>query len=87
MVEFILLNEKTKRINQWMEAKFGGCEVIENFQTFIRFKVKAEMSVGKMFEALESEKEKIGVESYSIKQATVEQIFNRFAEDGDQEMI
>lgn len=39
-----------------MEAKFGGCEVIESFQTFIRFKVKALMSVGKMFESLELEK-------------------------------
>ena len=30
-----------------------------------------------------SDKEKIGVESYSIKQATVEQIFNKFAGEDD----
>ena len=53
IVEFLLLNQKTQFIKQWMETKFGGCEVIENFQTFIRFKVKDNMSVGKMFEALE----------------------------------
>ena len=41
------------------------------------------MSVGKMFEVLETEKTKLEVDSYSIKQATVEQIFNRFAEDGE----
>jgi len=38
--------------------------------------------VGKMFEVLENEKVKLEIDSYSIKQATVEQIFNRFAEDG-----
>lgn len=36
-----------------------------------------------MFEVLENEKKKLEIDSYSIKQATVEQIFNRFAEDGE----
>jgi hypothetical protein len=54
-----------------MTQKFGESEVIENFQTFIRFKVKATMSVGKMFQVLETEKDLIEIESYSIKQATV----------------
>jgi ATP-binding cassette subfamily A (ABC1) protein 3 len=82
IVEYLLLVNKVKVIKQFMEMKFGGCEVIESFQTFIRFKVKANLSVGKMFEVLETEKGKLEIDSYSIKQATVEQIFNRFAEDG-----
>jgi ATP-binding cassette subfamily A (ABC1) protein 3 len=82
IVEYLLLVNKVKLIKQFMEMKFGGCEVIESFQTFIRFKVKANLSVGKMFEVLETEKGKLEIDSYSIKQATVEQIFNRFAEDG-----
>lgn len=36
-----------------------------------------------MFESLETEKQRLEIDSYSIKQATVEQIFNRFAEDGE----
>ena len=36
-----------------------------------------------MFELLESEKEKLGIMQYSIKQATVEQIFNKFAEEDE----
>ncbi len=56
IVEYLLLVEKIKMIKQFMESRFGGCEVIESFQTFIRFKVKATMSVGRMFEALETEK-------------------------------
>ena len=82
IVEYLLLVNKVKVIKQFMEMKFGGCEVIESFQTFIRFKVKANLSVGKMFEVLETDKGKLEIDSYSIKQATVEQIFNRFAEDG-----
>jgi ATP-binding cassette subfamily A (ABC1) protein 3 len=83
IIEYILLVNKIRIIKQFMESRFGGCEVIESFQTFIRFKVKATLSVGKMFEVLESEKTKLEIDSYSIKQATVEQIFNRFAEDGE----
>ena len=83
IIEYILLVNKIRIIKQFMENRFGGCEVIESFQTFIRFKVKATLSVGKMFEVLESEKTKLEIDSYSIKQATVEQIFNRFAEDGE----
>lgn len=52
IVEYLLLVEKIKVIKQFMESRFGGCEVIEGFQTFIRFKVKAVLSVGKMFEVL-----------------------------------
>lgn len=44
--------EKIKIIKQFMESKFGDCTVIESFQTYIRFKVKGVMSVGKMFEVL-----------------------------------
>lgn len=74
-------------VKEWMEKKFGACEVIEAFQTFIRFKVNVQMSVGKMFQMLETDKDRIEVEHYSIKQATVEQIFNRFAEDGNSSEI
>jgi hypothetical protein len=52
IVEYLLLGDKIKLIKQFMETRFGGCEVIESFQTFIRFKVKASLSVGKMFEVL-----------------------------------
>jgi ABC-type multidrug transport system ATPase subunit len=71
IIEYLLLVNKIRIIKQFMESKFGGCEVIESFQTFIRFKVKATMSVGKMFEVLETEKGKLEIDSYSIKQATV----------------
>ena len=59
VIEFILLLRKINKIKSWMTKKFGESEVIENFQTFIRFKVKASMSVGKMFQVLETEKELI----------------------------
>lgn len=37
--------------------------------------------MGKIFGAFENNKEKLNVQNYSIKQASVEQIFNKFAED------
>lgn len=59
-------------------------EELERLQTFARLKLKGKPRIGKLFEFFEKEKEKLGVEQYSIKQASVEQIFNKFAEIGDQ---
>ena len=40
-----------------------------------------------MFEFMEEKKEELFIQQYSIKQVTVEQIFNRFAEeDGNLQM-
>ena len=35
--------------------------------------------MGKLFDFFEGNKEKLNIQQYTIKQASVEQIFNRFA--------
>ena len=85
LVEFIMVQERATAVTQWMESTIGETEIIEHFQTFIRYKVSAGkkdiLPVGKIFGALENNKEKMGIQNYSIKQASVEQIFNKFAEE------
>lgn len=64
-----------------MRESLGEAEIIEHFQTFARFKTGSTASVGKMFELLEARKAELHIMQYSIKQATVEQIFNKFAQE------
>jgi ATP-binding cassette subfamily A (ABC1) protein 3 len=47
----------------------------------VRFKTSERVSVGRLFEYLEDKKSELYILQYSIRQATVEQIFNKFAEE------
>ena len=59
-------------------------EELERLQTFIRLKIKGKPSIGKLFEFFEKSKQKLAIQQYTIKQASVEQIFNKFAEINEQ---
>ncbi len=49
VVEFLLIEQHLEKIEEWMKKKVGDFEIIENYQTFIRFKVKSSVSVGDIF--------------------------------------
>jgi ATP-binding cassette subfamily A (ABC1) protein 3 len=55
-------------------------ELIERLQTFVRLKLKGKPPIGRLFDFFEKRKERLSIQQYTIKQATVEQIFNKFAE-------
>jgi ATP-binding cassette, subfamily A (ABC1), member 3 len=57
----------------------GDVKVIERLQTFARLKIKGRPQVGRLFEFMEANKERLCIQQYTIKQASVEQIFNQFA--------
>ena len=57
----------------------GEVEELERLQTFARLKLRGKPSVGKLFAFFEKEKGRLSIQQYSIKQASVEQIFNKFA--------
>lgn len=44
-------------------------------------KVVRKPSIGKLFDFFEESKERLNIQQYTIKQASVEQIFNKFAEN------
>ena len=37
------------KINQWINSNIGESEVLENYQTYVRYKTKSKVSIGKMF--------------------------------------
>jgi hypothetical protein len=41
--------------------------------------------LGKMFNIVQKLTQELGIQQYSLKQSTVEQIFNKFAAEGDVE--
>ena len=64
-----------------LTESFGMVEVIEKYYLMIKVKLQRRRvkHIGRLFELIESNKERIGIETYSITQASLEQIFNFFA--------
>jgi ATP-binding cassette, subfamily A (ABC1), member 3 len=50
----------------------------------MRLKIKGKPSIGKLFDFFEKNKQTLAIQQYTIKQASVEQIFNKFAEINEQ---
>jgi len=46
----------------------------------MRLKIKQKAKVSHIFNFFEKNKDRLGIQQYTIKQASVEQIFNHFAE-------
>ena len=80
LIEYVLVEEQGQAIKDFIGSKLGEYLVIEHFQTFYRFKIKTQVSVGKVFGIFEKSKAELNIVQYSVKQATIEQIFNLFAE-------
>lgn len=58
-------------------------EVLERIQTFIRLNIKKNVRVSQLFDFFEKRKNELNIQQYTIKQASVEQIFNHFAENNE----
>jgi len=57
----------------------------EKHGTFFRLNANAGIDLAFVFNALESNKNELGILDYSISQATLEQIFIRFAKEQEEE--
>ena len=83
LVEYFELCRKLRKIVGELKKVTRDVEELERLQTFIRLKVKGKPRIGQLFEFFEKNKEKLGIQQYTVKQASVEQIFNKFAEIGE----
>lgn len=81
IAEYVLIERKGWNVVGFFKSEFSGYHLIEHFQNFYRFKLEANVSVGKIFGMFEENKERLGILQYSIKQSTIEQIFNMFAQN------
>ncbi|EAR87981.2 ABC transporter family protein (macronuclear) [Tetrahymena thermophila SB210] len=81
LVEFKLVEDLGDKVIQYFQQNdFEKVDVIEHFQSFYRLRIQAHSSIGKIFGIFEKNKKEFCISQYSIKQASIEQIFNAFAE-------
>ena len=83
LVEYFELCNRLRKVVSELKNFAKDIEELERLQTFIRLKVKGKPSIGKLFDFFEKSKESLGIQQYTVKQASVEQIFNKFAELGE----
>ncbi|KAL4478578.1 hypothetical protein ABPG74_006813 [Tetrahymena malaccensis] len=79
LAQYVVLEQNGENLKSFIENRLGDYNIIEHFDDFYRFRILSDISIGKMFEVFENNKNDLLVENYSVKQASIEQIFNLFA--------
>jgi len=79
LVEWIMIEKSGEKLKEFFRQAFGQISVIEHFQSFYRFKASNQITIGSFFGLLEKNKSQLKIQQYSIKQGSIEQIFNNFA--------
>jgi len=79
VAEWIIMESDGIKLKTFLKQNFGEMTIIEHFQSFFRFRTESKIVVGSFFGALEDKKKELNVMQYSIRQTTIEQIFNNFA--------
>ena len=83
-MEYFELAKMLRRVVKEHRSLGLDVEELERLQTFIRLKIKGKPGIGNLFEFFEKSKDPLSIQQYTIKQASVEQIFNKFAVINDQ---
>ena len=74
------------RFNLFVEQNFEGAYLVERHGDFLRFKLpELSMPLSKMFGLIEDRKSELCVSTYALSQTTLEQIFNIFASQQEEE--
>jgi len=84
VVEWVLIEKNGLEIEGLITSKFTEVKLIEHFQSFYRYKISSDISIGQVFGIFEENKEKLNIMQYSVKQSSLEQIFNAFANNAIQ---
>ena len=85
------LEERVDAVLSFFQASFAGATLRERQGTKVRYEVPskepsgAERKLSQMFGTIEEAKEKLCVEDYSVSQTSLEQIFNQFAAQQEEE--
>jgi len=79
LVEWIFIEKCGEQLQNFFRQSFGEINIIEHFQSFYRFRASNNITIGNFFGLLERNKSELRIQQYSIKQGSIEQIFNNFA--------
>jgi ATP-binding cassette, subfamily A (ABC1), member 3 len=84
LVEYFELCNLLRTVIAELQTYSKEVEELERLQTFIRLKIKGKPRIGGLFDFFETNKKRLRIQQYTIKQASVEQIFNKFAEAAEE---
>ena len=74
------------RLNAFMKDTFAGASLVERHGEFFRYKLpELHMALSEAFAALNDAKDAMAIATYSLSQTSLEQIFNMFAAQQDEE--
>ena len=79
LAEWIAIEKRGLTIEDALRSEFSQAHIVEHFETFFRFRIDVNVSIGKVFGYLERNKATLNIDQYSVKQTSIEQIFNGFA--------
>jgi len=80
--------DQAERIASFFYNKFPNTRIIEKSTDHMVFRLQqANLSVANVFASLEDNKVNLGILEYSVSQTTLEQIFNSFASQQEEEKV
>jgi ABC-type glutathione transport system ATPase component len=77
--------DRVNQIKEFVAAQFPGSQVLEHHDSNIKFRIRKDRSLGGIFLILNSHRTSLGITEYSVSEATLEQIFIRFARQQEEE--
>lgn len=75
-----------RSLSTFMTRHFPGCNLVERHSDMFRYNVpQLPERIGAVFARFEAHKEDLHIREYSVSQTTLEQIFNSFASQQEEE--
>jgi hypothetical protein len=75
------------RLHHFLTSTFQGARIVERHGEFLRYQLpETDMPLSEIFRTIEAEKTRLQIVTYSLSQTTLEQIFNVFAAQQDEEV-
>eukprot|EP00347_Sterkiella_histriomuscorum_P006793 403351411 len=79
-INWLFIEQNGVEIIKQLCDKFGEVDVLEHYNDYYKLRVpRSELSIGKVFSLIENQKEQFKISEYSASQTTLEQIFQKFA--------
>ena len=87
LTEWILQQERKENLVDFLSERFEGLELSEahDYKLVFRVAKTQDTKLSTVFSALENNKENLMISEYSVSQTTLEQIFNSFAAQQEEE--
>jgi len=80
-----LFQDVAEGLTNFIEREFPQHKLIERHDRSFRYKLFGDITLASVFGSLEASKVKLGVAEYGVAQTTLEQIFNQFAAQQEEE--